>query len=70
MKNAVKGHASKNILTIEDIAGGDISDDEDEEGGNSSDEDEDDLVDDFDEDELLIKLQLITSFTNYYRSQD
>ena len=71
MRNAVKGYGRKNFFTIEDMADGEISDEEDDEDEDASDDgEEDDECDQFDEEELLIKHQLISSFMNYYRSKE
>ena len=72
LRNAVKGQERKNMLTIGDMADGDISDEEEEEENEGDDwlPDDEEEDDDLDEEDLLTKHQLIVNFINYYRSQD
>ena len=71
LKNAIKGHARKNMVTIEDLADGTILDEAEEEAEDEADDEE--LVEEeeeCEEDELLLKHQLIVNFTNYYKDQE
>ena len=69
IKNAAKGFAQKQAITIQDIYDGDINDVEDEDDDDVNDEEEEEDTDEGDEDELLVMHQLIGNFINFFRSK-
>ena len=66
IKNAAKGFARKRMITLDDVADGDLSesDDDDHEDDDSCVEEEDEEAD---EEELIFRHQLIANFINYYQ---